>query len=216
MVLRSCQLISVGTRDRERERRQEPGRRAKRVRRARLEDVEDHTDDIWDDHDPHLGDDHDPDHTDVPESSSHVQPPTDEHTSEQTPIDHATDIEHTDSEQQPSSQQPPTDHVQHSDVIRDRPSRDPSVPSFDLGLTPTPQPPTEQPPPLQRAHRPTEISRDASVPLFDLGISPPQPDATAQGTDTSQVPVRHYVKRRSKRVPKPTKCGTDGEKGAKK
>ncbi|KAK1369701.1 hypothetical protein POM88_035793 [Heracleum sosnowskyi] len=119
----------------------------------------------------------------------------------------------------------------------------PEMPSFDSGLTPTPQPnqqhsTTQQPPPLQPTHRPPH-KPILSYPTFDLGITPPSDDsnavASSQSTESSQPSLTQasessnlspsgrtnkfqkvYEPRRSKRVPKPTKCGTDGEKCRKK
>lgn len=119
----------------------------------------------------------------------------------------------------------------------------PDMPSFDLGLTPTQQPnqqhsTTQQPPPLQPTHCPPH-KPILSYPTFDLGITPPSDDsnavASSQSTESSQPSLTQasessnpspsgrankfqkvYEPRRSKRVPKPTKCGTDGEKCRKK
>ncbi|KAK1379315.1 hypothetical protein POM88_026059 [Heracleum sosnowskyi] len=69
----------------------------------------------------------------------------------------------------------------------------PDMPSFDLGLTPTPQPnqqhsTTQQPPPLQPTHRPPH-KPILSYPTFDLGITPPSDDsnvvAFSQSTESS-------------------------------
>ncbi|KAK1398661.1 hypothetical protein POM88_008524 [Heracleum sosnowskyi] len=70
---------------------------------------------------------------------------------------------------------------------------------FDLGLTPTPQPiqqqpidaaTTDQPPVIQRTHRPPH-NLICSYPTFDLGITPPSDDGvtSSQSTQSSKIPL---------------------------
>ncbi|KAL8098799.1 hypothetical protein AgCh_031500 [Apium graveolens] len=118
-----------------------------------------------------------------------------------------------------------------TDIIPERP-RD-IYPSFDLHLTPTPttppeqptthythelhttdHPSTDQPPPVRRPDRPTECStKDHSIPSFDLDTVV----GSSQSSEGSNGRRKFGAKcRRLKRVCKPPRCGTDGEKCARK
>lgn len=122
--------------------------------------------------------------------------------------------------------------MQPARVIPEKPIL--SYPTFDLGLTPTPQPvqPPTHPPVQQPTHKATHHPI-SSHPTFDLGLTPTPPtDNSDRGpssqSQSSQIPITQAINeptnvtrsgkfdvvypRRSKRVPKKTKCGTAGEK----
>lgn len=90
----------------------------------------------------------------------------------------------------------------------------------------TPQDPfeqsdSEQSPSLLRSYRTTKRApRDLFVFSFDLSITSPNDiDGSSTDADTSQDSqklIQVYECRRSKRVCKTAKCGTDGEDNAKK
>ncbi|KAL8155723.1 hypothetical protein AgCh_000939 [Apium graveolens] len=129
----------------------------------------------------------------------------------------------------PSEQRTSEHHS--TDIIPKRP-RDP-YPSFDLHLMPTPPTPTEQPtphsthelhttdhpstdrPPLVRhLDRPTECSAmDHSIHSFDLDTVVGS-SQIFEGSNGRRKFGAQY--RRSKRVRKPPRCGTDGEKCGRK
>ncbi|KAL8157193.1 hypothetical protein AgCh_002050 [Apium graveolens] len=133
---------------------------------------------------------------DVPESSTHARTDhmaTDLGDDRDPPVRDS--VAHTNSVYVSGS----SSHVQHDPQILDRYGY---VPSFDLGLTPTPEQPrtedpstehprtedpsTEQPPPLHRSHRPTKhVSMDFSIPSFSLHVTPTPPTDPDAGTDVT-------------------------------
>ncbi|KAL8098031.1 hypothetical protein AgCh_030965 [Apium graveolens] len=114
---------------------------------------------------------------------------------------------------------PPPDEHHSTDIIPER-SRD-IYPSFDLHLTPTPPTPPEQPTThsTRELHttnhpstdQPSPVRRpdrlDHSIPSFDLDTVVGSSQSSGDSDGRRKFGAQY---RRSKRVRKPPRCGTDG------